>query len=97
MCIYIYIYVYIHNRHLGLVNAPPLICYFPPNDLFHYYFTIKKARHILNSGQDLIDPAGDTSCSSWGSSWGSSIFSQNETPKKVISCRCQVLIKRNAF
>ena len=39
---YIYIYIYIYNRHLGLINAPPLICCFPPNDLFHYSFTIKK-------------------------------------------------------
>ena len=58
--IYIYIhierniYIYIYNPHLGLMNAPPLICVFPPNDLFHYSFTIKKARNILNYGQDFI-------------------------------------------
>ena len=39
-----YIYIYIYNRHLGLINAPPLILYFPPNDLFHYSFTIKKGQ-----------------------------------------------------
>ena len=27
----------------------------PQNDLFHYSFTIKKARNILNSGQDFIN------------------------------------------
>ena len=35
-----------YNRHLGLINAPPLICCLPPNDLFHYSFTINTARHI---------------------------------------------------
>ena len=34
--IYIYIYTFIHNLHLGLINAPPLLFVFPPNDLFHY-------------------------------------------------------------
>ena len=34
---------------------------FPPGDLFHCSFTIKKARHILNYGQDLISLTGDTS------------------------------------
>ena len=34
ICVYTHIYTY--NRHLGLINAPPLICVFPPNDLFHY-------------------------------------------------------------
>ena len=28
---------------------------FPPNDLFHYWFTIKKARNIQNYGQDFIN------------------------------------------
>ena len=42
-----------YNRHLGLIN--PLICVFPPNDLFHYSFTIKKARHIQHYGQDFIN------------------------------------------
>ena len=93
---YVYIYIYMYNRHLGLINAP-LICVFPPNDLCHYSFTIKKVRNIQNYGQDLINPSGDTSCSSWGSSWGSSIFSQNETPQQVISCTCKVSIKRSTF
>ena len=53
--VYIYIYIHIHNPHLGLINAPPLICCFPPNDLFHYSFTIKKAKHIPNYGQDFIN------------------------------------------
>ena len=53
---YIYIYIYIYNRHLGLINAPPpyFVC-LPPNDLFHYSFTINKARHIQNYGQDFIN------------------------------------------
>ena len=49
ICIYIYIYIY--NLHLGLINAPPLILFLPQNDLFHYSFTIKKARNLLNVGQ----------------------------------------------
>ena len=52
--------LYTHTHHLGLINAPPLFC-FPPNDLFHYSFTTKKARHIQDDGQDLINPAGDKS------------------------------------
>ena len=56
----IYIYThYVYNPHLGLIKAPPYFCS-SPNDLFHYSFTIKKARHILNSGQDLINLTGDT-------------------------------------
>ena len=39
---YVYIYIYIYNRHLGLINAPPLICLFSPNDIFHYSFIIKR-------------------------------------------------------
>ena len=34
------IYIYIYNPHLGLINAPPLICWFPskrPLSLFIYY------------------------------------------------------------
>ena len=50
--VYIYIYIYIHNRHLGLINALP---FFPPNDLFHHWFTIKKARNIQNYDQDFIN------------------------------------------
>ena len=38
MYVYIYIYIYIYNLHLGLINAPPLICVFPPNDLFHFMY-----------------------------------------------------------
>ena len=55
ICICVYVYSYVYNRHLGLINAPPLICVFPPNDLFHDWFTIKKARHIQNYGQDFIN------------------------------------------
>ena len=55
MYIYIYIYIYVYNRHLGLINAPPPYVCFPPNDLVHYSFTFKKARHIQNYGQDLIN------------------------------------------
>ena len=54
-CIHIYIYIYRYNPHLGLINAPPLILFFPPNDLFHYSFTIKKARNIQNYDQDFIN------------------------------------------
>ena len=41
VCVYIYIYIYIYicNRHLGLINAPPLI-YFSskrPFSLLIYY------------------------------------------------------------
>ena len=64
MYVCMYIYIYIYNRHLGLINALPPYFVFPPNDLFHYPFTIKKARNIQNYDQDLINPAGDTSCSS---------------------------------
>ena len=36
MYIYIYIYTYIHtyiyNPHLGLINTPPLILFFPQSD-----------------------------------------------------------------
>ena len=50
---YIYIYIYLYNLHLGLINAPPYL-FFPPSDLFHYSFTINKARNIQNYGQDFI-------------------------------------------
>ena len=96
MCIYIYIYacmytyiyiymyyvyIYIYNRHLGLINAPPLL-FFPPNDICHYSFTIKKAGDLLNSGQDFINLTGDTSCSSWGSSWDHPFSLKARPPKK---------------
>ena len=48
-------YIYIYNIHLGLKDAPHLICIFPPNDLFHYSFSIKKARNIQNYGQVFIN------------------------------------------
>ena len=34
---------------------PPPHLFVPPNDLFHYSFTINKARHIHNYGQDFIN------------------------------------------
>ena len=43
----------INNPHLGLINPPPYVS--PKNDICHYSFTIKKARNILNSGQDFIN------------------------------------------
>ena len=92
-----YIYIYIYNLHLGLIYAPPLLLFSSKRPFSRYSFTIKKARNILNSGQDFINLTGDTSCSSGGSSWGSSIFSESETPKKVISCTYNLLIKRNTF
>ena len=52
---YVYIYIYICIPHLGSINAPPRILFFPPNDLFHYSFTIQKARNIQNYGQDFIN------------------------------------------
>ena len=51
--IYIYIYTHVYNPHLGLINAPPPYLFFPPNDLFHYSFTINKTKHIHNYGQVL--------------------------------------------
>ena len=47
----------LYNRHLGLINAPPLILFFPPNDLFPYSFTIKMTNNRQKSGRDLINPA----------------------------------------
>ena len=47
--------IIIINRHLGLINASPSICVFPPNDFVHYSITIKKARNIQNYGQDFIN------------------------------------------
>ena len=35
-------------------KRPPLNFVLPNNDLFHYSFTIKKARHRLNVGQILF-------------------------------------------
>ena len=46
MCI---ISTWIHKR------PPPLILFFPPNDLCHYSFTVKKTRTILTYGQDFIN------------------------------------------
>ena len=48
-------HIYIYNPHLGLINGPPPLFVFLKNDLFHNLFTINKARHILNSGQDFIN------------------------------------------
>ena len=56
--IYKYIYIYIYDYYSSppwINKRPPVICVFPPNDLFHYSFTIKKARYIQHSGQDLIN------------------------------------------
>ena len=50
-----YIYIYIYNPHLELINAPPLICVFPPKYICYYQLTINKARNIQNYGQDLIN------------------------------------------
>ena len=43
------------NPHLGLINGPPPYFVFLKNGLCHYVFTIKQARHIINSGQDFVD------------------------------------------
>ena len=51
---YIYIYIYIISPP-WINKRPPLILLFPPNDLVHYSFTIKKARNIQNYGQDFIN------------------------------------------
>ena len=55
--LYIYvIYIYIYIKSPPWINKrPPLPLFSPQNDLFHCSFTIKKARHILNSGQDFIN------------------------------------------
>ena len=87
-----------NNRHLGLINAPPLICLFPPNDLFHCSFTIKMTKHKQYSGQDLINPAGDTSCAILGVILGIIHFlSKRDPPKSDQLYTHIVLIKRNTF
>ena len=48
------------------------------------------AKTLLIHSATRETPAG-------GSSWGASIFSQSETPQKVISCRHKVLIKSVIF
>ena len=50
-----HIHVYTYDPHLGLINGPPPLFIFLKNELCHYSFTIKKARHIFNSGQDFIN------------------------------------------
>ena len=96
--IYIYIYIYIYNPHLGLINAP-LILLFLQNDLFHYSFTSKKARNILNSGQDSINMFlrhGRYRLGHLGGHLGGHPFSLKARPQqKVISCTRKILIKRN--
>ena len=64
MCIYIYIY----NIHLGLINGPPLMLFLPNNYLFHYPFTIKQNRDILNVWPICINPCCDTG--DYPPSWG---------------------------
>ena len=72
-----------YNPHLGLINAaPPLFWFLLQTTFFTIHLLSKKARNLLNFGQDFINLTGDTSSSSWGSSWGSSICPQSETPKK---------------
>ena len=42
-CMYIYIYIYIYIQSPPWINKrPPPYLLFPPNDLFHYSFTIKR-------------------------------------------------------
>ena len=73
------------NLHLGLINAPTLILFFPPNDLYHYSFTIKKARTILNYCQDFINLTGDTGCAILGVILGITHFlSKRDPPKSYI-------------
>ena len=50
---YTYTY-YIYNPHLGLISVPPLICFLPKINLFHYSVTIKKARNRLIVDQILF-------------------------------------------
>ena len=52
VCVYIYIYIYIKSPHW--INKHPLILFYPPNDLFYYSFTIKKARHIQILAKTLL-------------------------------------------
>ena len=49
-----------NNPHLGLITGPPSFYVLARNDLFHYSFTIKKARHMFNVGQDFINTFCDT-------------------------------------
>ena len=58
-----------YNPHLGLINGPPPYLLFLNNDLFHYSFTIKKARHIPILAKTLLIcfcDTGDTSCAILG-------------------------------
>ena len=71
-----------YNPLLGLINAPPLICVFSPNDLVHYSFTINKARYILDSGQDFLNMTGDTSCAILGVILGVIHFLSKRDPPK---------------
>ena len=81
-------------------GSPSLMFVLPRNDLVYYSSTIKKDRHILNVGQDLINTfcdTGDTSLVILGVIFGIIHFSQSETPKNVISCRHQVFITSDIF
>ena len=73
--------IHTYNRHLGLITPPPYLC-FPPNDLCHYSCTIKMAKNRQTSGQDLINPAGDTSCAILGVILGIIHFLSKRDPPK---------------
>ena len=88
----------IYNLHLGLINAPPLICFvFLQTTFFTIHLLSKWPSIDKNMAKTLLIRREIPAAPSWGSSWGSSIFSQNETPQKVISCTHKVLIKSNTF
>ena len=39
---YVYIYIYIYNRHLGLINAPPLFVFFLQTTFFTIHLLSKR-------------------------------------------------------
>ena len=90
-----YVYIYIYNRHLGLINAPPLYLFF----LQTTFFTI----HLLSKGPDIHNILAKTllirreiPAVHLGGHLGDHPFSlKTRPPQKVISCTYKVLIKCN--
>ena len=91
---------YVCNPHLGLINGPPLFC-FSQKQLLSLLIYYQKGQTYYKFWPRLYEYVSATreipAVPSWGSSWGSSIFSQSETPQSGISCIRKVLIKRNTF
>ena len=80
MCIYIYIYIY--NPHLGLINGPPPLFVFPSKRPFSLFIYYQKGQTSTKFWPRLYEYVSATREIPAGSSWGSSIFSQSETPKE---------------